>query len=194
MTTRLVERNRGRKHTTSRAAQTPTNKHRRSPTDARDVRRPRSDSRRAVAKRASHRRATTSPSPPPPPPPPPPPSHQFIAVLVAAGGVRRGAPSRPLLTMRAGRRRSLRGQEHSHRNGWRADGACRSRFAVARAPASSRVERRAPGAELGITSDGFFELTELPPRTIVVGAGYIAVELAGILQVVSSSIERVGGF
>ena len=113
-------------------------------------------------------------------------------IRVAVGGG--GAPSRPLLTMRAGRRRSLRGQEHSHRNGWRADGACRSRFAVARAPASSRVERRAPGAELGITSDGFFELTELPPRTIVVGAGYIAVELAGILQVVSSSIERVGGF
>jgi len=38
-----------------------------------------------------------------------------------------------------------------------------------------------PGAELGITSDGFFELAELPRRVAVVGSGYIAVELAGVL-------------
>ncbi|XP_062600688.1 glutathione reductase, mitochondrial-like [Saccostrea cucullata] len=37
-----------------------------------------------------------------------------------------------------------------------------------------------PGAEHGITSDGFFELEDLPKRVVVVGAGYIAVELAGI--------------
>ena len=37
-----------------------------------------------------------------------------------------------------------------------------------------------PGAELGITSDGFFELTERPGRVVVVGAGYIAVEMAQI--------------
>lgn len=39
-----------------------------------------------------------------------------------------------------------------------------------------------PGAEYGMDSDGFFELTELPERTAVVGGGYIAVELAGILH------------
>ncbi|AEB30470.1 glutathione reductase [Carnobacterium sp. 17-4] len=39
-----------------------------------------------------------------------------------------------------------------------------------------------PGAEYGMTSDGFFELTELPKRVAVVGAGYIAVELAGVLH------------
>lgn len=39
-----------------------------------------------------------------------------------------------------------------------------------------------PGAEYGLDSDGFFELTELPRRTAVVGAGYIAVELAGVLN------------
>uniref|UniRef100_A0A9J2PYZ4 Glutathione reductase n=2 Tax=Ascaris TaxID=6251 RepID=A0A9J2PYZ4_ASCLU len=38
-----------------------------------------------------------------------------------------------------------------------------------------------PGAEYGITSDGFFELDHLPKKTVVVGAGYIAVELSGIL-------------
>jgi glutathione reductase (NADPH) len=38
------------------------------------------------------------------------------------------------------------------------------------------------GAELGIDSNGFFDLTEQPKRTVVVGAGYIAVELAGVLH------------
>ncbi|OQD92783.1 hypothetical protein PENSOL_c038G06965 [Penicillium solitum] len=41
-----------------------------------------------------------------------------------------------------------------------------------------------PGAEHGITSDGFFELEELPPKIAVVGAGYIAVEIAGVLNAV----------
>lgn len=39
-----------------------------------------------------------------------------------------------------------------------------------------------PGAEHGIDSDGFFALSSLPRRTAVVGAGYIAVELAGVLN------------
>ncbi len=39
-----------------------------------------------------------------------------------------------------------------------------------------------PGAELGIDSNGFFALSEQPKRTVVVGAGYIAVELAGVLH------------
>ena len=39
-----------------------------------------------------------------------------------------------------------------------------------------------PGAEYGIDSDGFFELTELPERVAIIGAGYIAVELAGVLH------------
>ncbi|XP_046585393.1 glutathione reductase, mitochondrial-like [Haliotis rubra] len=37
-----------------------------------------------------------------------------------------------------------------------------------------------PGAEHGISSDGFFDLEDLPKKVVVVGAGYIAVELAGI--------------
>lgn len=39
-----------------------------------------------------------------------------------------------------------------------------------------------PGAEYGITSDGFFDLDEVPKRVAVVGAGYIAVEVAGVLH------------
>jgi len=37
-----------------------------------------------------------------------------------------------------------------------------------------------PGAALGITSDGFFELSACPARVAVVGSSYIALELAGI--------------
>lgn len=43
-----------------------------------------------------------------------------------------------------------------------------------------------PGAEYGITSDGFFELDEVPKRTAVVGAGYIAVEVSGVLNTLGS--------
>jgi glutathione reductase (NADPH) len=39
-----------------------------------------------------------------------------------------------------------------------------------------------PGAGHGITSDGFFELQECPRKVAVIGAGYIAVELAGMLR------------
>ncbi|KAK5133975.1 GTP-binding protein gtr1 [Meristemomyces frigidus] len=38
------------------------------------------------------------------------------------------------------------------------------------------------GAELGITSDGFFELETQPKKVAVVGAGYIAVEMAGMFH------------
>ena len=48
-----------------------------------------------------------------------------------------------------------------------------------------------PGVELGITSDGFFELDALPRRVAVVGAGYIAVELAGILASLGTEVSLV---
>ncbi|OIN11148.1 glutathione-disulfide reductase [Oceanisphaera psychrotolerans] len=43
-----------------------------------------------------------------------------------------------------------------------------------------------PGAEHGIDSNGFFELSEQPRRVAVVGAGYIAVELAGVMNALGS--------
>jgi glutathione reductase (NADPH) len=46
-----------------------------------------------------------------------------------------------------------------------------------------------PGAEHGITSDGFFALKEQPKRVAVVGAGYIAVELAGLLNALGSEVD-----
>lgn len=44
------------------------------------------------------------------------------------------------------------------------------------------VRPNIPGAEFGIDSNGFFELTEQPKSVAVVGAGYIAVEIAGVLN------------
>jgi len=46
-----------------------------------------------------------------------------------------------------------------------------------------------PGAELGITSDGFFQLNERPERVLVVGSGYIAVELAGVFSGLGSETQ-----
>jgi glutathione reductase (NADPH) len=45
-----------------------------------------------------------------------------------------------------------------------------------------------PGAHLGITSDGFFALEERPGRIAVIGSGYVAVELAGILAALGTSV------
>ncbi len=43
-----------------------------------------------------------------------------------------------------------------------------------------------PGAEYGIDSDGVFELQLLPKRVAIVGAGYIAVEIAGVFNALGS--------
>jgi glutathione reductase (NADPH) len=48
-----------------------------------------------------------------------------------------------------------------------------------------------PGAPLGITSDGFFELEQRPERVAVAGSGYIAIELAGILAGLGSKVVLV---
>jgi glutathione reductase (NADPH) len=46
-----------------------------------------------------------------------------------------------------------------------------------------------PGAELGITSDGFFELGQRPKRVAVVGSGYVACELAGAFHELGAEVE-----
>lgn len=50
---------------------------------------------------------------------------------------------------------------------------------------------KTPGAELGITSDGFFELEQLPESVAVIGSGYIAVELAGLLNALGSDVTML---
>lgn len=46
-----------------------------------------------------------------------------------------------------------------------------------------------PGKELGETSDDFFSWTELPKKVAVVGAGYIAVELAGVMHTLGVDVH-----
>ena len=48
-----------------------------------------------------------------------------------------------------------------------------------------------PGAEHGITSDGFFELEDRPQCVLVAGSGYVAVELAGVLNGLGSEVRVV---
>ncbi len=48
-----------------------------------------------------------------------------------------------------------------------------------------------PGAELGITSDGFFELEDRPQRVLIAGSGYVAVELGGVFGALGSEVQLV---
>ena len=52
-------------------------------------------------------------------------------------------------------------------------------------PAIPHIE----GADQGITSDGFFELEELPKSVAIIGGGYIGVELAGVLNALGSEVS-----
>lgn len=44
------------------------------------------------------------------------------------------------------------------------------------------IPQETENGHLGITSDGFFQLTQQPKKVAVIGSGYIAVELAGVFQ------------
>jgi glutathione reductase (NADPH) len=46
------------------------------------------------------------------------------------------------------------------------------------------------GAELGISSDGFFDLKTLPKRVAVIGSGYIACELAASFRELGSEVQQ----
>ncbi len=59
------------------------------------------------------------------------------------------------------------------------------------APGGAPMVPDTEGAELGITSDGFFELEDLPKRIAVVGSGYIAVELAGMLNALGADVTML---
>jgi glutathione reductase (NADPH) len=48
-----------------------------------------------------------------------------------------------------------------------------------------------PGIEHSHSSDGFFEFKQQPKRVAVVGAGYIAVELAGVLNALGTEVDLI---
>ena len=51
---------------------------------------------------------------------------------------------------------------------------------------SSPLSKYSRQVNTELPSDGFFELDEVPKRTAVIGAGYIAVEVAGVLNALGS--------
>ena len=53
------------------------------------------------------------------------------------------------------------------------------------------IQPQIPGTELGIDSNGFFALNQQPKRAVVVGAGYIAVELAGVMHALGTETHLV---
>jgi glutathione reductase (NADPH) len=59
------------------------------------------------------------------------------------------------------------------------------------ATGSKPMRPQIPGAELGLSSDGFFELAERPQRVTVVGGGYIGVEIAGVFAALGSEVTMV---
>ena len=58
-------------------------------------------------------------------------------------------------------------------------------------PGTKPVVPAVPGAELGINSDGFFALKEQPKRMAVVGSGYIAVEIAGLMHALGTEVTLI---
>ncbi len=59
------------------------------------------------------------------------------------------------------------------------------------APGAEPIVPPVEGAELGITSDGFFQLTEQPKNVAIIGAGYIGVELAGVFRALGTDVTLV---
>ena len=58
-------------------------------------------------------------------------------------------------------------------------------------PGSTPLVPNIEGGEFGITSNGFFELTDLPKKVAIVGGGFIAVELAGMLNSLGSDVTLI---
>ena len=71
------------------------------------------------------------------------------------------------------------------------DGALYSADHIVLATGGRPVVPPVPGADLGITSEGFFELVQQPRRVAIIGAGYIGAELAGVLRALGSEVSIV---
>ncbi len=59
------------------------------------------------------------------------------------------------------------------------------------APGAEPIVPPVEGAELGITSDGFFQLREQPKNVAIIGAGYIGVELAGVFRSLGTEVTLI---
>lgn len=57
------------------------------------------------------------------------------------------------------------------------------------APGTTPIVPAIEGADLGMTSDGFFALQQRPDKVAIVGSGYIAVEFAGVLNALGCDVS-----
>lgn len=73
----------------------------------------------------------------------------------------------------------------------RADGTDYRAPHVVLATGSRARAARMPGGGLAIDSDGFFALQGRPERVGIIGGGYIAVEVAGVLRALGSHVELI---
>ena len=64
----------------------------------------------------------------------------------------------------------------------------RARKILVAVGASPNLHPLIPGGEHGITSNEVFDLERLPPRILVIGGGYIAVEFAGVFAGLGSEV------
>ncbi|MEE7548057.1 glutathione-disulfide reductase, partial [Xanthomonas sp. Kuri4-1] len=69
------------------------------------------------------------------------------------------------------------------------DGVAMTAAQIVLATGAYPLRPQIPGAEHGSVSDDFFNLCHAPARVAVIGGGYIAVELAGLLQALGSRVE-----
>lgn len=69
------------------------------------------------------------------------------------------------------------------------DGTCLTAPHIVLAAGSHPQRPDIPGAALGAISDDFFRWCEAPPRVAIIGGGYIAIELAGVLQALGSQVD-----
>jgi glutathione reductase (NADPH) len=70
-----------------------------------------------------------------------------------------------------------------------ADGVHTSADHIIIATGAHPLRPRIEGAELGSVSDDFFNLCAAPEQVAIIGGGYIAIELAGLLQALGSRVH-----
>ena len=68
------------------------------------------------------------------------------------------------------------------------DSIIKARYVILATGSHPVIPKNVPGHHLGITSDEFFTLEDQPRRCAIIGGGYVAVELAGVLESLGTEV------
>ena len=71
------------------------------------------------------------------------------------------------------------------------DGTARSAARILIATGGRPIRPEIPGSELALTSNAVFEMDALPARAMIVGAGYVALELGSVLNALGVDVTIV---